>query len=113
LNVRVKTFLKFLVASEILATLSIYTASSLSSIFWLLFLIVFTFSILIFTRLSEMWTVIPTFIAGKMWIYILGPTFNGYAISILALSFIFLFFSELKRGSSQKIKGTKSRLPIS
>ena len=101
---RLTIALRFLLASGILGALSIYVASSLSILFWLLFLLIFTFSILLFTQLQEMWTVIPTFIAGKFWVYVLGSSFNGYGIIILALSFFFLFFAELKRVNISKSK---------
>ena len=99
---RLTIALRFLLASGILGGLSIYVATSLPFIFWLLFLTIFTFSILLFTRLQEMWTIIPTFIAGKVWVYALGFSFNGYGILILALSFFFLFFAELKRVNISK-----------
>lgn len=100
---------RFLLASGVLGGLSIYVATSLSFTFWLLFLTLFTFSILLFTRLKEMWTVIPTFVAGKVWIYALGASFKGYGVLILSLSFFFLFVAELKRVNISKSKVQENR----
>lgn len=102
---RVTIALRMITASILLGILSIYTANTLTVWLWLLFLLIFTGYILLFTRIFEFWIVVPSFITGKVWFMTVGLTKNTIGVLVIALSFLFFFFAELKRKKSITVGG--------
>ena len=98
---------RMITASMLLGTLSIYTANALDVGLWLLFLLVFTGYILLFTRIFEFWIVVPSFISGKLWVLTVGSNQNTIGILVLAISFLVFFFAELKRKRNVLTSGEK------
>lgn len=88
---------RMITASILLGMLSMYTANALNVWLWLLFLLVFTGYILLFTRIFEFWIIVPSFISGKLWVLTVGLNQNTIGILVISISFLFFFFAEFKR----------------